>query len=426
MQRESQANSQSQTRNQSWLYRLVNSEIPDIPDRFGWMERLFLVGFIILFTFIFVQTYPTIFLGFGLGDEFDWSLIFSFFEEVRAESPLLFYAALFALAANLLFRMQLFLRGQLAYGSNDPALPMKTIALYMLANSLNLLFIFLTVSLLGLLAVWLGFDFNLGFHAVQNLFNLAMQHADQIPTVVQLPLLIAFFATYMVQGFFHYWIHRLCHLNRFLWLTLHRFHHMPPTLTPATTNVVITSVPFFIGIVFVKILIFSAISKLFYAEPLFMEMFFFHLLITFADPYGHQSALFKEGIRSRWIPKLCFCTSNGVYHYLHHSRDDAIVTSNKTNQVNISGGLFFFWDHVFGTFKGLPSVEDPKPEVGLWGNPDLHHNPIRLLMSGLVQIIYEVYYNKGFGTKLMCVLGSVNYAPPITRHFHISENHPHS
>lgn len=403
------------------LYRLVNNEISDISDHFCRAERIFLIGFITLFAFTFIQTYPTIFLGFGLGDEYEWSLIISFFENLREDSPFLFYGALLALAANVLFRLQLFLRGQLAYRSNDPELPMKTIALFMTANALNIVFVFLTVTTLGLLSLVMGFDFTLGFKAVENLVALALQLADKVPTLVELPLFIAFFITYMVQGFFHYWIHRLCHLNRFLWLTLHRLHHMPATLTPATTNVVITSVPFFIGIVFVKTLIFAAISKLFHAEPLFMEMFFFHLIITFADPYGHQSALFKEGVKSRWISALCLFSGNGVYHYLHHSRDADIVTSNKTNQVNIGGGICYFWDKVFGTFKELPSPEDPKPQVGLWGNPDLHHNPIRLLMSGLAQIVYEVYYNKGILSKLRCVFGSVNYTPPVTRAFHISE-----
>ncbi|MEH6450515.1 MAG: sterol desaturase family protein [Oleispira sp.] len=407
--------------NKNLIYKLFNSEIPDISDSWVWMERLFLAGFILVFTLIFVRTYPTIFLGFGLGDEYDWGLIFSFFEDIKAQSPALFYASIFMLSANLLFRFQLFIRGQFSYRSNHPDLPIKTVALYIIANALNIVFVAVTVLLLGLLSYGLDYDFNSGFNAVENLFNLALTFAKQVPTLVELPLVAAFILTYIIQGFFHYWIHRLCHLNRFLWLVLHRFHHMPTVLTPSTTNVVITSVPFFIGIVFVKTFIFSVIAKLFYEQDLFMEMFFFHLIITFADPYGHQTALFKEGIKSRWISALCFFSGNGVYHYLHHSRDAEIVTSNTTNQVNIGGGIAYIWDHIFGTFKGLPSVADPTPAVGLWGNPTLHHNPIRLLLSGLIQVVYEIYANKGIKSKLLCVFGSVNYTPPISRRFHISE-----
>lgn len=402
-----------------WLHMSLSKEIPDIPDRFGKFERLFLVSFIIVFTLIFIRTYPAIFLGFGLGDEYDWSLILSFFTSLESHSPILFYAGVIMLVANILFRLQLFIRGQFAYRSNDPKLPMKTIVLFMAANALNIVFVLIAGVLLGLICAGFGVGFMTGFNAVDTLFSLALTYTEKIPTFVELPLLVAFILTYLVQGFFHYWIHRLCHLNRFLWLTLHRFHHMPAILTPATTNVVIISVPFHIGIVFTKTLIFAAIAKLFYGQQLFMEMFFFHLIITFADPYGHQTALFKEGVKSRWISVLCFLSGNGVYHYLHHSRDAEIVTSNKTNQVNIGGGVAYFWDHIFGTFKGLPSSSDPVPNVGLWGDPDLHHNPVRLLLSGLIQIIYEVTSNRGLITKIMCVIGSVNYAPPITRDFHI-------
>lgn len=400
----------------------INHELADVDDRWAPLERLFLVGFIIAFTLVFVRTYPTIFLGFGIGDEFEWSLILSFFQTLHDDSPILLYTALAMLAANVLFRLQLFLRGQLAYRSNHPDLPIKTIALFMTGNALNVAFVAGTVAVLGAIALLVGQDFSMGFDAVAHLFQLALDIADRIPTLVELPLLVAFFLTYMLQGFFHYWIHRLCHLNRFLWLTLHRFHHMPPVLTPATTNVVITSIPFFLGMVFVKTLIFAAIAKLFYERQLFMEMFFFHLIITFADGYGHQTALFKEGTRSRLIRWLCLFSNNGVYHYLHHSRDKAIVTTNTTNQVNIGGGLFYFWDWVFGTFHRLPKATDPQPKVGLWGNPDLHHNPVRLVLSGLIQICYELWHNRSPKARFWILFGSVNYAPPITRPFHISGN----
>jgi sterol desaturase/sphingolipid hydroxylase (fatty acid hydroxylase superfamily) len=403
------------------LFKIFNSEIPDISSNWAWLERLFLVGFILVFTLAFVRTYPTIFLGFGLGDEYAWRLIFSFFEDLKKQSPVLFYSSLIMLTANVLFRFQLFIRGQFSYRSNHPKLPIKTVVLYMVANALNIVFVAISVLILAMVSVSLGYDFNTGLNAVENLMHIANNYAAFVPTIIELPLLMAFILTYVIQGFFHYWIHRLCHLNRFLWLVLHRFHHMPTVLTPSTTNVVITSVPFFLGIVFVKTFIFSLIAKLFCPQDLMMEMFFFHLIITFADPYGHQSALFKEGIQSRWISTLCFFSGNGVYHYLHHSRDTEIVTSNTTNQVNIGGGIAYIWDHIFGTFKPLPSASSPTPQVGLWGDPALHHNPIRLLLSGLIQIAYEVYANKGLTTKLRCVFSSVHYNPPVSRHFHISD-----
>jgi len=405
----------------SLFHKLFNTEIPDISSRWGRLERILLISFILVFTITFVRVYPGIFLGFGFGDEFQWALIAEFFEQLKQQNTILFFGACGLLIFNVLFRMRVFLLGQLAYRSNHPDLPIKTILLFVGANSLNVVFVSITTIGLGLVAYMLGNDFITGFNAEQNLLNYALELADQVPTIVELPLIIAFVLTYMVQGFFHYWIHRLCHLNRFLWLTLHRFHHVPPILTVATTTVVITSIPFFIGIVFAKTLLFAALSKLFFERQLFMEIFFYHLVMWIPEAYSHQTAMFKEGIKSRWIRILSFIAGTGVYHYLHHSRDAEIVSSNTTNQVNIGGGMGFFWDMVFGTFKGLPNNQHATPNVGLWGNPTLHHNPLRLLLSGLMQLIYEVTHNKGILNKLKCVFCSVNYVPQITRKYHISE-----
>ena len=403
------------------FHKMLNAEIPDISSRWMLLERTLLISFIVVFTITFVRVYPGIFLGFGFGDEFQWGLIIGFFEQLKQQNTMLFYGAAGLLVFNVLFRMRIFLLGQMAYKSNHPDLPIKTILLFVSANSINVVFVFITTLVLGLMFYWLGYDFATGFNAEQNLLSYALYLANQVPTIVELPLIIAFVLTYMVQGFFHYWIHRLCHLNRFLWLTLHRFHHIPPVLTTATTTVVITSIPFFIGVVFAKSLLFAALSKLFFERQLFMEIFFYHLIMWIPEAYSHQTAMFKEGVKSRWIRVLSFIAGTGVHHYLHHSRDTEIVTSNTTNQVNIGGGMGFFWDMVFGTFKSLPSEKQGTPNVGLWGNPSLHHNPLRLLLSGLMQIIYEVIHNKGIFNKLKCIFGSVNYVPKVTRKYHVVE-----
>ena len=405
----------------SLFHKVFNTEIPDISSRWGRLERALLISFIVVFTVTFVRAYPGIFLGFGFGDEFDWGLIVGFFEQLKEQNTALFYCGLGLLIFNVLFRLRVFLLGQLAYKTNHPDLPIKTILLFLSANSINVVFVSITVVMLGLVGYLLGYEFSMGLSAVQNLFHYALELAEKVPTIVELPLIIAFVLTYMVQGFFHYWIHRLCHLNRFLWLTLHRFHHIPPVLTTATTTVVITSIPFFIGVVFAKSLLFAALSKLFFERQLFMEIFIYHLIMWIPEAYSHQTAMFKEGVKSRWIRVLSFIAGTGVHHYLHHSRDTEIVTSNTTNQVNIGGGMGFFWDIVFGTFKSLPSEKQGTPNVGLWGNPSLHHNPLRLLLSGLMQIIYEVIHNKGIFNKLKCIFGSVNYVPKVTRKYHVVE-----
>lgn len=399
---------------------LLNTEIPHIDDKWGRLARPALVLFCIVFALQFVQYYPGIFLGFGLGDEYGFGMILGFFDTLAAQNRWLFYGGLALLAFNVLFRMQVFIRGQLAYSTNDPALPLRSIALIMGTGLVNAGFVVITVLGFGALAVLLGLEFNLGFSAVQLQVQAALDFANRLPTLVELPLWVAFFLVYTLQGFFHYWIHRLCHLNRFLWLVFHRIHHMPPTLTLATTPVVISSVPFFLAMVFVKTFIFAAVSKLFFERPLFMEIFFLHLLMWIGEAYAHQSALYVEGIRKRWVRVLGNLQCGGVYHVLHHSNESHVVTNNKTNQVNIGGGMFFFWDRIFGTYLPVDATATESPRVGLWGNPPLHHNPLRLVLSGLLQVIYELRHNKDWTVRLMCLVGSVNYTPPISRDYHIS------
>lgn len=65
-------------KNSRLVSKIINSEIPDMPDSLDKSERIFLVLFIIVFTLAFVRTYPTIFLGFGLFDELEWILSLHF------------------------------------------------------------------------------------------------------------------------------------------------------------------------------------------------------------------------------------------------------------------------------------------------------------------------------------------------------------
>lgn len=402
---------------------LLNAQIPDFSERFlarwGWLERLGLIGFAIVFPIVFVVNLPDVFLGFGLGDGFPASMIVGFFDALRAEHPLLFPAAVALLFFHIAFRASVFMRGQLHYRTNDPELPSRTLLLFILANTLNIVFvavISLLVALIG--AQWFGLDFQQALAFVEAMKHWAEQQAMRVPTLIEMPALVAVAVVYTAHGFVHYWVHRTCHLNRTLWLLLHRFHHMPPTLTLATTTVVITSVPLFMFIVIPKIYIFAAVSKLFHAEPLYFEIFFLHLFMWICEPYGHASALYQEGRRRWWIRWISQFASTGIYHYMHHASDNRIVQSNKTNQVNITGGFFFFWDRVFGTYHPLT---EETPKAGLWGRPALHHNPLRLLLSGLLQILFELRHNKGWKTRLLILAGPVSYAPPITRDYHLVE-----
>lgn len=125
------------------------------------------------------------------------------FETLKADSPVLLYLSIGMLSANLLFRLQLFVPGQLAYQSNHPDLPMKTIALFMMANTINFIFVLIILIGMGGVSVFLGYEFSIGFNLV-GFFSQAEDYANQIPILIKIPLILAFFVTYMVQVFFHY------------------------------------------------------------------------------------------------------------------------------------------------------------------------------------------------------------------------------
>ena len=407
----------------SFIYRLCNDELPDfqVPQKWRIAERSLLVLFNITYSTILITSYPSTFIGFGLGDGFPVDMIVGLFETLRQQNPLLFDITLVVLAFHLVFRLQIMIRGQLSFKTNDPRLPPRTLLLYAMANGLNIVFVLSTALLIGLTAYALGYNFSSIFNVIRDLTQWAHETAMRVPTIVELPLIMAFPLVFIIHGFFHYWVHRLCHINRFLWLTLHRFHHMPDVLTNASTTVVITSIPFFLFLLMPKLFLYAVTSKLFFERPLYLEIFLLNLIIFLPDPYAHQTALYKEAIRSKFIRYFSFfATSQGVYHYLHHTREPEIIASNKTNQVNIGGGLFHIWDIVFGTFQPLTKVDEKTPRIGLWDNPKLHHNPIRLLLSGVYQLIYELRHNPGLKSKFYIIFGSVDYKPEHTKDFHRS------
>ena len=105
---------------------------------------------------------------------------------------------------------------------------------------------------------------------------------------------------------------------------------------------------------------------------------------------------------------LASFNGNGNYHYMHHSA----LPGHEV--INVAGSCFYFWDRVFGTY-----VEPTKeiPPVGLTGSPELHMNPIRLALSGMTQIAYELKNNKDWRTRLKILVGDSDYFPPVSKDF---------
>jgi sterol desaturase/sphingolipid hydroxylase (fatty acid hydroxylase superfamily) len=275
---------------------------------------------------------------------------------------------------------------------------------------------------LGLGASVFGLEFSSGLRAVENLLSLLRNWTQQVPTLVDMPAWLAFFVLNMAGGFFHYWFHRLSHESRVLWLLFHRTHHMTPELIQPSAQAVFNSFPFFFFAAVPYVVIFSVIGKLITADSLVNYLIVYKLLSAFSNMWSHQTALYQWAQGQWWIRVLSIITSEGVYHYLHHSAEDLHHT-RRSNIVNVGGGLFFFWDRVFGTYVPVSPL---RPRVGLQGIPAeaMSTNPLRLAIAGTAQICYELWHNPGVMAWLKILLGRSDYVPPHSKDYVLKASVP--
>ena len=230
-----------------------------------------------------------------------------------------------------------------------------------------------------------------------------------------MPAWLAFLVLQMVGGFFHYWFHRISHESRILWLLFHRTHHMTPELIQPSTQSVFNAFPFFLFAAVPYVVIFTVIGKLITTESLLVYLIIYKLISAFSNLFSHQSALYEWAHKKWYIRALSTVTSEGVFHYLHHSAE-AEHNQPRGNLINVGGGLFFFWDRVFSTYR---PVSPHKPRVGLQGiqEEQMSTNPIRLALAGVAQVIYELNNNRSIGTWGRIILGGSDYTPGKSRDY---------
>ena len=411
------------------LHTLWHAEIGTLNERY----RPWVSGFVIFFTAAFSLQFTLVwhnlvYLGPGLGDDSSLLAVRTLIlDHLHGPNAWLAWSLAAFVLTVVLFRAAVMLWSYFGYPSVfGQKFPMHIVILFIAINAVGALSIPLILAGLGLLLAAAGHDFNDGWLFIENAAGTAHHWVmANIPTVVELPAALAVMAVFMVAGFFHYWLHRLGHESRALWLLFHRHHHMSPNLSQYSTAAVFFALPLFIVFVVPYVFLFSAVSKLFHAEPLYAEIFILNCLFMIPEIFGHSDVFYEKVSRKRWVtwPSLLF--GNGIYHYLHHSAEpaDAVVAhglfkgrDRKVNMVNMGGGFFFFWDWVFGTFTPL---RDKRPCVGLTGQPPLHTNPVRLALSGIAQLWYELKMNRGFSTRFKIVFGPSDYTPPVSRDYAI-------
>jgi len=372
------------------------------------------------------------FLGPGLGVETSYEQLKSVVGELQASGNMpLAIAFVILLVAVLGFRSYCIYLAYYDYAENikkypydekdkqnkpenDEGFPLDVFFLFIFYNAFMLIGAALVLVLLGMGAMLLGFDFQQGYEVLQAIVHAADHLAyTYVPTIIDLPPFIALAIIYTLTGFFHYWLHRLAHEFRLLWLLLHRPHHMPESLMEPITTGVVVAFPIGFIVMFPYVLFFGAISKLFSAEPLYFEVMLLNLMVYIGATSAHSTALYHLGFKYKWLGWLGYVFGTAQYHYLHHA-SHPVYSRHDSNLTNIGGGFCFMWDRVHGTY-----IEPPqdRPRIGLTGQPPLHKNPFRLLMAGLWQIVYELKHNKSWKVRWKILTGPSDYYPPVTKDF---------
>ncbi len=287
----------------------------------------------------------------------------------------------------------------------DRGLFYRNILVYTSSGLMTILIGVLLLLAGGFVYLATGHSFSQGFDFIAATeTQLTGSISSVIPTLFVAPskiiaLLLAL-TLYSLTGYFLHW---LTHVSRLLWHVVHAPHHLPDFLHPIGNPLAFT---FDFVLLIPKVLSGAVLTKLFYSQPLVLEMGIWSLLMYNFEIFNHAT------VHYRFIQKyavLRFLTQlfggHGAYHYVHHS------SAKEHQMANMGGGLFLLWDRIFGTFAE-PPVEPPA--IGWTNNPDIYMNPFRVILGGPARIVYELRENKNWKTRLLILFGPVNYMPPHT------------
>ena len=145
----------------------------------------------------------------------------------------------------------------------------------------------------------------------------------------------------IIFDFFHYWTHRMVHMNAFLYINFHKKHHLyiyPTTILEFYHDpidlILTNSIPFLLTIFIISCMYIP------------ISLFTLNMLIvykTYIEISGHTGKrLYPSGSFPQfiWLPKLLgiqLYTENHDYHHTH-------TNCNFSKR-------FTLWDKVFGTYK---------------------------------------------------------------------------
>jgi sterol desaturase/sphingolipid hydroxylase (fatty acid hydroxylase superfamily) len=155
---------------------------------------------------------------------------------------------------------------------------------------------------------------------------------------------------FILSDLHYYWFHRLAHGCRFVWAS-HIIHHSSQKFNLT----VAIRLPFTNGIY--RFLFWTPLCLIGFPPVMVMLM---DTLVVYYTFFIHTETIGKLG----WLEKFLNTPS---HHRVHHSNNPEYIDKNF-------GGVFIFWDKLFGTF----AEETNRPRYGIT-KPFPTHNPVTII-----------------------------------------------
>lgn len=145
------------------------------------------------------------------------------------------------------------------------------------------------------------------------------------------------FVSEIIFDFFHYWMHRISHTNKYLYINSHKKHH-----TYAHPSTIITFYQHPTDLLLTNTLPLVLTNYLFpYLS--FNQFNLFLLFKSYLEICGHSGYYSKPSscfAQFMWLPKLLNIELYTEDHDLHHSKNNCNYAKR-----------FSLWDKAFGTYK---------------------------------------------------------------------------
>ncbi len=148
----------------------------------------------------------------------------------------------------------------------------------------------------------------------------------------------------IIFDFFHYWTHRIFHMNSYLYKHIHKTHHTHNHVAPIVTFIqnpidliLSNSVPLCLSFSIMKNIIGLNISL--YMLICILTYKSYIEVAGHSDIETKRTCSFAQCI---WLARALNITLFSKHHILHHTH----VTKNFSKR-------FSLWDKVFGTFKDI-------------------------------------------------------------------------